>query len=91
MNSHRFRPSPAVRASISPDGLVLLDVAAGAVFAANPVGARIWQLLDEQRTTPEIVRQLVRDYDVAADRAEGDVAAFVAALVARGLLTEQAR
>src|SRR5207247_3060676 len=43
MNADRFRASPAVRASVSTDGLVLLDVEGGLVLASNPVGARIWQ------------------------------------------------
>jgi coenzyme PQQ synthesis protein D (PqqD) len=89
MNGDKFRASPEVRASLSDDGLVLLDVRAGLVLASNPVGARIWQLIERGRTRPEIVQQLVDDYGVPLARAAGDVAAFVSALVARGLLTEE--
>ena len=38
MESHRFRTSSAVRASVSADGLVLLDVHDGLLLASNPVG-----------------------------------------------------
>ena len=89
MNADRFRASPAVRASVSTDGLVLLDVEGGLVLASNPVGARIWQLIEQQHTRSEIARQLVEDYDIPADRADRDVVAFVAALAARGLVTEE--
>jgi hypothetical protein len=89
MERDRFRASPAVRASISSDGLVLLDVRGGLVLASNPTGARIWQLIEERRTRAEIVGQLVADYEIQIECAQRDVSAFVAALVARGLVTEE--
>jgi coenzyme PQQ synthesis protein D (PqqD) len=91
VHDSRLRPSPAVRASISSDGLVLLDVDGGLVLASNSVGARIWQLIEEARTPTEIAQQLAADYDVSNDRTGGDVAAFIAALVARGLVVEDPR
>jgi hypothetical protein len=84
-----FRASPAVRASISADGLVLLDVHGGLVLASNPVGARIWQLMQQRRTSREVARQLADEYDIPLERAERDAAAFVASLAARGLITEE--
>jgi len=90
MKQNRLRPSPAVRASISGDGLVLLDLEGGLVLSSNSIGARIWQLIEQARTTPEIARQLVEDYDVPLDRARRDVLAFVAALMTRGLVREDA-
>jgi hypothetical protein len=90
MDQTRFRVSAAVRASISGDGLVLLDIHGGLVLASNAVGGRIWQLIEERRTRPEIARQLTEDYDVPLERAQCDVVAFVTALSARGLVTEEA-
>lgn len=89
MTEPRLRVSPAVRASISADGLVLLDVQGGMLLASNPIGARIWELLERQRSRDEIVGQLVVDYGVPAARAEADVADFVSALNAHGLLVEE--
>lgn len=86
----RLRPSLEVRASISSDGLVLLDLNGGLVLASNLVGARIWQLIEQQCSSHEISRRLVAEYGVSDDRALGDVAAFIAALVARRLVTEDA-
>jgi Coenzyme PQQ synthesis protein D (PqqD) len=91
MDHERFRPSPAAKASISGDGLILLDVDEGLVLTSNVVGARIWQLIEQDRTTAEIVRQIVDDYDVPIERARSDVAAFVAALMARGLVAGDPR
>ena len=91
MEQERFRPSRAVRASISGDGLILLDVDGGMVLSSNAVGARIWQLIERQHTTGEIARQLADDYVVPLDRALGDVQTFVADLMARGLVAGDAR
>lgn len=88
MNAGRLQVSPVVRASISGDGLVLLDVQGGLLLASNPIGARVWQLLEERRTQAEIAGQLAADYGISFERAERDVAAFVADLAGRGLVTE---
>jgi Coenzyme PQQ synthesis protein D (PqqD) len=88
MSSDRFRVSASVRASISEDGLVLLDVQGGVVLASNPIGARIWQLVDGQLTSLEIAHQIAAEYDVSLERAHHDVDAFVQALAARGLVIE---
>ena len=91
MDQERFRPSRAVRASVSGDGLILLDVDGGLVLSSNAVGARIWELVAQQRTTREIAQQLVDDYAVPAERARHDVDAFVADLIARGLVAGDPR
>ena len=88
---HRFRPAATVKASISGDGLVLLDVSGGLVLSSNVVGARIWQLLEQRHPRADIARQLADEYDIPRDRAERDVAAFVAALIARGLVNRDVR
>lgn len=88
MSAERLRVSPAVRASISTDGLVLLDVHGGMLLASNPIGARVWELLEQHRTRAEIAGQLATDYSISFERAERDVAAFVADLAARGLIVE---
>lgn len=89
MNAGRFRASTALRASISTDGLVLLDVNGGLVLASNPVGARIWELLAQGCDSDEIARRIAAEYDVSIERAGADLAGFVSGLLARGLLTEE--
>ena len=89
MDDRIYRVSPVVRASISTDGLVLLDVRGGVLLAANPVGARIWQLLEQQRTPGVIAEQFAREYATAPEQARLDVSAFVHALLSRRLITEK--
>lgn len=91
MAADSVRIAEHVRASVSDDGLVLLDVEGGVMLAANAVGARIWQLLEEQQSLDQIARQLAIDYGVPLERADRDLGAFVASLAARGILTEDGR
>jgi hypothetical protein len=88
MDDPRWQPSLAVRASASEDGLILLDVDGGLVLAANAVGARIWQLIEQHRTHDQIARQLADEFAISLERASRDVRAFVASLVDRGLVSE---
>jgi len=84
-----LRPSLAVRASASEDGLILLDVDGGVVLASNAVGARIWQLIERHSTPAQIARQLADEFAISAERAHHDVRAFVTSLVDRGLVSQE--
>jgi hypothetical protein len=70
---------------------VLLDVNGGLVLSANPVGARIWDLLEQALTPVEIARRLAAEYAMPLDRVERDVALFVAELISRGLIAGDPR
>ena len=85
----RFRVSSNVRASVSDDGLVLLDVQGGYVLASNAIGARIWQSLERRDDCVEIAGRLASDFRIPIDRAERDVVSFLAALKTRGLVHEE--
>jgi hypothetical protein len=56
------------------------------VKVLNETGARIWALVDGQRTLREIIAVLVNEYAVESTRAERDALAFVADLCNRALL-----
>jgi hypothetical protein len=88
MNHTRLRPSSDVRASISNDGLVLLDVRGGVVLASNDAGARIWRLLEHGCSQLDIAQLLVDTYAIPSERASRDAASFVSSLAARGLIVE---
>lgn len=69
------------------DELVLLDYERGIYFGLDAVGARIWQLIDEQQTEATIVDQLLDEFDVTREVVAGDVDRLVAELAERGLIT----
>ncbi len=63
---------------------VLLNLASGVYFGLDPVGTRIWHLLNEPWSLPKIRDALVDEYDVARGQCERDLLHFI------GLLREKA-
>lgn len=66
---------------------VLLNVNSGVYFGLDAVATRIWQLLAEHKTLPEIATAITAAYDVTAERCQVDVLALVEQLEAQGLIT----
>lgn len=79
-------PSPSVRESNGSDGAVLLDVQQGICFSLNPVGAKIWALIKERKSTDDIIASLVKDFDAPEEQIRSDVAEFATLLKQNGLL-----
>ena len=66
--------------------IVALEVESSTYIAANRTGAILWQRLTEGTTPSELVDELTTRYEVETAQARTDVAGFLAALTARGLL-----
>lgn len=60
------------------------------VHTLSPVAARIWQLLDGQHGTAEIVAAICDEYEVPADVATADVEELLTSLAEVGLIVEVA-
>jgi len=65
---------------------VILQLDNGVYYSLNPVGARVWALLQEPRTLAELVERVVEEFDVGAERCQADVAELLAALGAHALV-----
>ena len=65
---------------------VMLDLAKGAYFGLDPVGARMWQLLAEGKTLAEVCDAIVEEYEVSRDAVERDLLALLDDLKAHGLI-----
>jgi hypothetical protein len=50
------------------------------VYTFNELGARLWLMLEQGRTSEELADWVRMNYDVPAEQAFGDVARFVAEL-----------
>jgi hypothetical protein len=85
-NSIIGEPSPSVRESNGSDGAVLLDIQQGICFSLNPVGAKIWELIKERKSTDDIIAILVKDFDAPVEQIRSDVVEFAALLKQNGLL-----
>lgn len=65
---------------------VILNLQTGVYYGLNPVGARVWELVQTPRTIPEIRDFLVNEYAVDPDSCERDLRSLLDELVARKLI-----
>jgi hypothetical protein len=65
---------------------VILDLKSGVYFGLDPVGARVWSLIQEPKTVGAVVEALLQEYDVEPSRCEADVLALLEELANRALL-----
>ena len=56
------------------------------LYVLNEVGSRIWQLVESPTTAGQIAEVIAREFEVSLERAAADVAEFLGALDARGLI-----
>ncbi len=84
----------ACEARISPEVLfrelageaVLLDLKSQRYFGLDPIGTRIWQLLDEQGRTDGILQTMLDEFEVEEAQLRQDLAAFLQQLEEAGLI-----
>ena len=65
---------------------VLLDLASERYFGLNPVGTRIWALLDEHDTLQAIADTLCAEFDAEPERIRGDLVILISELAEAGLV-----
>jgi hypothetical protein len=68
------------------DEAVILNLKDGVYYGLNPLGARIWNLLLEDRTVGEIQNIIIEEYEVEAERCERDLLQLLNELAAKGLI-----
>ncbi|MBI2160000.1 MAG: PqqD family protein [Candidatus Rokubacteria bacterium] len=66
--------------------MVLLNLKTGVYFGLDPVGTRIWHLMQEPRSLQEILDALVGEYEVARARCQADLLTFVTRLREKELI-----
>ncbi len=66
--------------------MVLLNLKTGVYFGLDPVGTRIWHLIQEGRSLQEIRDAVMQEYDVTKDQCEQDLLRFVGQLRERELV-----
>lgn len=67
--------------------LYLLTLRDRVLRSLNPLGARVWDLMDGRRTTGDIVQAVLSEYEVDLPRVRDDVIGFVEELEHSGLVT----
>ena len=65
---------------------VLLDLKTGLYFGLNPVGTRIWHLMEEGRTPAQILETLLAEYEVPPEQCRRDLEQLLGALQQKSLV-----
>lgn len=83
------------RVLLSPEALfqeiggeaVILDLASSTYYGLDQVGARLWQLLQEDPEVQTACRLLLQEYEVDAEQLESDIGKLLQQLAEAGLVT----
>ncbi|PSB02272.1 lasso peptide biosynthesis PqqD family chaperone [Merismopedia glauca] len=65
---------------------VILDLSSGMYYGLNPVGTRIWQLIQEPKTVKEVEETLLSEYEVEAEQCQKDLMTILEQLDEQGLI-----
>jgi len=55
------------------DEIVILDLGEGIYYGLNPVGARIWDLIQKPKKVSDILEILLDEYDVEEEECKSDL------------------
>lgn len=86
--STRIRRAPNVvfQSLAGEEGGVLLHLDTGVYHGLNPMGSRIWELLDSPRTEAELTELVAEDFDAPTEVLSSDIRDFVEGLGERKLV-----
>lgn len=86
---HRdLTPSSHVAENEVGDETVILHLANGTYYGLDMVGTRIWALLKDGVSPPEICQRLATEYGVDLAAFEADARAFLSDLETQGILVD---
>ncbi len=66
---------------------VILNLKSGLYYGLNPVGASIWNLLQQPRTVSEIRDAILAEYSIEPQQCESDLLELLQQLEAQGLIS----
>lgn len=94
--SQRSQPGVSLDAQVRiPEGIlfkelagetVLLNLNTGVYFGLDPIGTRIWQLLQDHRQLQDVLPLLLQEFEVDEARCHADLRELVSTLCSHGLL-----
>lgn len=70
---------------------ILLNLGSGIYFGLDPIGTRMWQLIEQHGRLDAVLADLRDEYDAPADTLTRDLLRLASELMAKGLLEVDAR
>ena len=65
---------------------VVLNLDTGIYFTLNPVGTRIWELIEEHGDLAKVRDAMISEYEVGEETLDRDIEALMRELVEKGLV-----
>ena len=88
-NTRSFvRNAEIIHAPVGQEELVMLSVEADRYYSVNPVGRRLWELLEQPRSQDELRVAICAEFDVDDPTCEVDIRKFVTEMMDNGLVHE---
>ena len=66
--------------------LVMMDIQKGKYFSLNPVGKRIWEIIEQPKSFDEITDLLQAEFDVTAEQCRSEVEEFLLKMEKSGII-----
>jgi len=68
------------------DEAAILHMSSGVYYGLDPVGARIWKLLEQPKSVEDLRTAIVNEYDVGPAKCESDLLSLLEKMRAEGLI-----
>lgn len=81
-----YRPAPGQISADLAGEVAILNSKTGIYFGLDPVGARIWALVQQSRTVEQMRDIMLEEYDVDPAQLEGDLVHLLGELEGKGLI-----
>ena len=76
----------SILSSTIDDEVVMMSSEKGMYYNLNPIGSRIWDLLEKPQTIESLCAQLMDEYDVDVVTCKQETEEFIQSLAERGLI-----
>jgi hypothetical protein len=76
-----------ILSSALDDEIVMMDSVKGMYYNLDPIGSRIWALLDTPQTLESLCKIFMEEYDIDQTTCQQETEAFLQSLAERGLIT----
>lgn len=84
-----MKPTEHVRANVTDDNLIVLDLVKGQIFTANMIGSRIWRgLFVDNQPKEQLVEAIAREWGTSPEIVATDIERFVVQLKQQGLVAD---
>jgi hypothetical protein len=69
------------------DETVMMNIEKGEYYGINPIGSRIWELIETPRKVSNICEKLCEEYDVTQEKCNNDVMHFLNHMAEKKIIT----